>query len=318
MRPAFELDAERAAQRGAVAALAARLAQSGALGASRAYFSGAAWRQLGESGALAAGSEPGSGLAERVAVCEALGAAAFPGPIVETFLALDLLGGEDAGLLAAGERIAAVGAAPLFPFAALADPRLWIALAGERAFRATPRGSIEPLATLAGDAWGRAEVALGAELSGAARAFARARVAAAALLGAAAEHVLGVAAAHARVRKQFGRALGEYQAVAHPLASAWVGVSSALELARIAALAADAGAEDAGALAGGAWLAARGAALRAAEAAHQAHGAAAIVRDGPLFGHSARVRQWASLPLGTGEARAALASAAARAFEAAP
>jgi hypothetical protein len=310
MKLAFELDAERAAQRDAVAALAARL------GAAQAGFSREAWRELGESGALAAGSEPGSGLADRAAVCEALGAAAFPGPIVETFLAIDLLGGTAAEALAAGERISAVGAPPLFPFAAQADAEAWIALEGERAFRAAPRGPVEPLASLAGDAWGRAEIVRGAELAAAPRALARARVAAAALLGAAGERAIAIAAEHARARKQFGRALGEYQAVAHPLASAWVGVASAQQLARIAADAADAGASEARELAAAAWLAARGAALRAGEVAHQALGAAGIVREGPLFRITARIRQWASLPLGVAEVRAALAVASAPAAQA--
>lgn len=306
MRLAFELDAERAAQRDAVAALARRLL------AENAAFSREAWRRLGESGALAAGSDAASGLAERAAVCEALGAAAFPGPLVETFLALDLLGGAPGAALAAGEQLAVVGVAPLFPFALEGAPGAWIALDGERAWRAAPRGAIEPLASLAGDPWGRAEIARGAELPEARRAFARARVAAAALLGAAGERAIAIAAEHARSRRQFGRALGEYQAVAHPLASAWVGVSSAQQLARVAAISDDAGASDARELAAAAWLAGRGAALRAAEVAHQALGAAGIVREGPLFGITSRIRQWASLPLGVAEARIALATAAAR------
>jgi len=51
--------------------------------------------------------------------------------------------------------------------------------------------------------------------------------------------------AYVRERKQFGRAIGEFQAVAHPLADARVRLDSSATLARIAAHAWDSRASDA-------------------------------------------------------------------------
>jgi hypothetical protein len=286
---ALELDAERAAVRDAVAAWCRS-------GDERAGFDLARWRELGALGVLAAGADGEGGARELVAACEALGAAAAPGPLVETFVALRLLPEPERAALAAGASLVAVGAPPLLPFAPLAE--VFVELAGERAFRARPRGPVAPVETLAGDPWGRVELAREAELPGAAAALAAGRLAAAALLAAAGRRVLEDAAAHARARKQFGRAIGEFQAVAHPLADAWIGVSAAAMLARAAAHDADAGDPEAPALCAAAWRSARGRALAAAARAHQCFGALGITLEGPLFHVTRRIRQWASLALG--------------------
>jgi len=289
---ALELDAERAAVRGAVAAWCR---ERGGVA-----FEHARWKELASLGAIAAGADGESGARELVASCEALGAAATPGPLVETAIALRLLPAPERAALAAGETIASVGEPPLLPFAPLAHH--FIALDVGRAYRAQPAGAIEPVDTLGGEPWGRVELLRGAELPGAPAALAAGRLVCAALLAAAGRHVLEIAAEHARTRRQFGRAIGEFQAVAHALADTWTRISASEMLARAAAHAADTGDAEAPALAAAAWLSARRSALAAAQRAHQTLGAVGITLEGPLFALTRRIRQWASLPLGEREA----------------
>jgi alkylation response protein AidB-like acyl-CoA dehydrogenase len=288
---ALELDAERAAVREAVAA---------ACGAAGEPFTRERWTKLGELGVLAAGADGESGARELVATCEALGAAAAPGPIVGTVIALRLLPEPDREAIASGRTFAAVGEPPLLPWAGAAE--LFVELAAGRAWRARPEGGLEAVEALGGEPWGRVVLARGEELPGAPAALAAGRLACAALLAAAGRRALERAAEHARTRKQFGRAIGEFQAVAHPLADAWIRISAAETLARAAARQSDAGEEEAGALAACAWLSARRAALGAVLRAHQTFGAAGITLDGPVFAFTQRVRAWASLALGEADA----------------
>jgi alkylation response protein AidB-like acyl-CoA dehydrogenase len=297
---ALELDAERAAVRDAVAAWC-RDAGAGAFDAER-------WRELAGLGVLAAGADGESGARELVASCEALGAAAAAGPLVESFVAVRLLPEAERAAVAAGEAIASVGEPPLLPFAPLAQ--LFVALDGERAFLARPRWPVAPLDTLAGDPWGRVELERERELAGAREALTAGRLGCAALLAAAGRRAIEEAAAHARTRRQFGRAIGEFQAVAHPLAACWIRISAAEMLARAAAHDADQRDPEAATLAAAAWLSARGAALDAAARAHQTFGAVGITLEGPIFGLTRRIRQWASLALGAEPARASVAAAA--------
>jgi alkylation response protein AidB-like acyl-CoA dehydrogenase len=228
--------------------------------------------------------------------------------LVETFVALRLLPEAERRALAAGEAIVCVGEPPLLAFAPLAE--VFIELAGERAFLARPRGPVVKLDTLAGDPWGRVELERERELAGAGEALAAGRLACAALLAAAGRRAIEAAAAHARTRKQFGRAIGEFQAVAHPLAACWIRIAAAEMLARAAAHDADHGDADAPTLAAAAWLSARRAALDAALQAQQTFGAVGITLEGPIFGLTRRIRQWASLALGAEPAREGVAAAA--------
>jgi hypothetical protein len=288
---ALELDAERAAVRDAVAA-----------------GCGGGWAALAELGVLAVGADGESGARELVATCEALGAAAVSGPLVETVIALRLLPEEEREAVASGRAFASVGEPPLLPHAADASVFVW--LAEGRAWRARARGAATPVQTLGGEPWGRVALERGAELPGAPAALAAGRLACAALLAAAGRRALELAAEHARTRKQFGRAIGEFQAVAHPLAAAWIRISAAEMLARAAAHDADEGAPDAPALAAAAWLSARKAALAAALRAHQTFGAVGITLEGPVFSLTRRIRTWASLALDVPGALALVAAGA--------
>jgi len=188
-------------------------------------------------------------------------------------------------------------------------------------FRGEPRGPIAPLDTLGGEPWGRVERVRLQPLRGAAlhgvRAHALHDTAMAALAAAAGHALLDAAVEHARTRVQFGRAIGEFQAVAHPLADARIALDAARTLARRAACEFDAtydgdAAPDAAstrAHAAAARLSARHASLLAAHVAHQVFGAIGITLEGPAFHLSRRIRQLASQPPGDAAAREALLEA---------
>jgi alkylation response protein AidB-like acyl-CoA dehydrogenase len=147
------------------------------------------------------------------------------------------------------------------------------------------------------------------ELDGVVRAQQLAQMALAAYLSAAGQRLVADAAEHARTRTQFGRAIGEFQAVAHPLADCHMRLSAASALARAAACeladSADGG-PGVATLAAAARLSASAAALEAAHTCHQVFGAIGITLEGPAFHVTRRIRQLASLPPGAAPARAAV------------
>jgi alkylation response protein AidB-like acyl-CoA dehydrogenase len=188
---------------------------------------------------------------------------------------------------------------------------LFVEIDGEFAHLARPRGAIEPVETLGGEPWGRVQLVRSAPLGDARRALALDDVALAAYLAAAGTRLVEDAAELARTRQQFGRAIGEFQAVAHPLAEAEVQLAGAATLARAAAFRFDRahanGLEpDTIAAAGAARLSAARSALGAAHVCHQLFGAIGITLEGPVFHVSRRIRQLASDPHRDEPARAAV------------
>jgi len=269
-------------------------------------FPTALWRQLAELGMLAIGTPEGEGGAlELVAAMESLGASVFPGPLVSTFLAGQLLDEEGRAGLIEGSTIVSAGVGGLMPWAPCAN--LFLEIDAERVFEARPRGEIVDVATLGGEPWGRVELERGAELPDAPRALAFADIALAAYLAAAATALVGAASEHAAVRSQFGRAIGEFQAVAHPLADCSMRLSASTALARNAAFLFDeesqsgdrvAASQETRVRASAARLSAHAAALEAAYVCHQVFGANGITIEGPVFHISRRIRQLASQPPG--------------------
>jgi alkylation response protein AidB-like acyl-CoA dehydrogenase len=280
-----------------------------ALDARAGRFASELWQGLAQLGVLALATPEGDGGAvELVAAAEALGHAVFPGPLAASVLAGQLLPARERVQIGSGAALVCVGRPPLLPWAPLAQ--LFIELDGERAWLAHARGRIESVETLGGEPWGRVELVRDHELGGARRALALHDLVLAAYLAAAGNRLVEDAAAHARTRRQFGRAIGEFQAVAHPLADCWTGLAAAATLARAAACRFDA--EPSGedfALAAAARLSASRAALAAAHAGHQVFGAVGITLEGPVFHVSRRIRQLATHPLGDAPARAAVLAA---------
>ena len=266
-------------------------------------FESGRWKELAGLGVLALGSPEGDGgLQEAVAACEALGEAVFPGPLVETAIASAVLSADERGRLAGGVAIAGLGVGPLFSFA---DQAQWLIQMGEDGVRVCdairPQERVE---TLAGELWGRVETTPGALEPNSELALRNGRLWAAGLLIGLASGQLAGAVEHARVRRQFGSSIGEFQAVSHPLAEAWVGLEASTLLVRQAAREADGFSRDATVLAAAAWSSARRMALGVASTAHQTYGAVGITIEGPAFAATRRVRQLASLPLGGGAAAA--------------
>lgn len=302
----LELDAERQAVRDAVASFCRAECDDARCRAAEGSLDRSLWRGLAELGVLSLalpGAEAGGRL-ELVASFEALGAALFPGPLVETVLALPLL---DAGLqegVVAGERVVAVGTPPLLSWAPEAD--VFVAFeAGAigAAWLCRPTGPVEALETLAGDPWGRVALEHVEALGEVAPSLAGARLASGAYLAAAGSRLLEEACAHARARRQFGRAIGEFQAVAHPLADVATRLGAAAMAVRVAARADHEGTADAPAWIASARLSAREAALAAVHVCHQVFGAVGITREGPAFQASRRIRQLASALPGDARAR---------------
>jgi len=262
-------------------------------------FTRARWRELAELGVLALATPEGDGgAAELVLALDALGSAAFPGPLAATFLAGAVLPPSERTALCAGEVLVSVGAPPLMPWAPQAD--LFLAVDGTQLWRALPTGDVEAVDTLGGEPWGRVALARSEALNPGPRAFALHDLALAAQLAAHGDALLDAATEHARTRVQFGRTLGEFQAVAHPLANARMRLDGARTLARAAACAWDDDADPARTRtwASAARASARGAALEAAHVGHQTFGALGITLEGPAFRLSRRIRQLASQPPG--------------------
>jgi alkylation response protein AidB-like acyl-CoA dehydrogenase len=262
------------------------------------------WQEIADLGVLALASPEGDGGAvEAVAACEALGRAVFPGPLAASFFATQVLAPPDRTAVATGAAVVSVGTPPLMPWAPAA--RLFIELDGERAWRCAAAGEVAPVATLGGEPWGRVTLARESELGSVQRGLALYDLTLAAILAAAGQRLVAVTAEHARTRKQFGRAIGEFQAVAHPLADCAMHLDAAAGLARSAACRFDAAASDAAdsdaaaaarPFAAAARMSACRAAVAAAHGCHQLFGALGITTEGPVFHVSRRIRQLASQP----------------------
>ena len=262
------------------------------------------WRELGELGLLALGTPEGDGgAAELVAALESLGAAVFPGPLAASFLATQVLPPEERQRVASGEWLVSFGEPPLLPFAPLADCAL--AWSGDKLLRVELE-AVEAVETLGGEPWGRVDLRGGSALDAPPRAWALHDLAVAAYAAAAGSALVEATAEHARARVQFGKPIGDFQAVAHPLADARIRLDAAAALARMAAFAWDEDDVHLRARAAAARLSAARAGLDAAHTCHQLFGALGITLEGPVFRSSRRLRQIASGTPGEAAAREAL------------
>lgn len=267
------------------------------------------WRGLAELGVLALGTrEGGGGALEIAAAMEALGAAACPGPLAPTFIAQQLLEEGARAEIAKGESLAAIGQAPFMAWAPRAEH--FIELTGDGAWRVSPVGEIEAVETLGGEPWGRGEWRRNEALAPADRARDIANVSVAAYLVGGGEHLLEQAAGYAASREQFRRAIGEFQAVAHPLATARMRLAAAGTLTRIGAYEIDMQSPAAAVSAAKARLSASRAALEMAYCAHQTFGAMGFTLEGPVSHVSRRLRQMSLLPPGPQAARDLVVEAA--------
>ncbi len=264
------------------------------------------WKALAELGVLGlATPEGGGGAQEIAAVMEVLGEAGTPGPLVATFMATQLVAQPERDRLARGSGIASVGSPPLMPWAPFAD--VFVELADDGAWLARPAGDIETVSTLAGEPWGRTRLDRVAAVDGSdwRRALVVGDVAVAAYLVGAAGHLVTITSQWLRDRVQFGRPIGQFQSLAHPLADVAIRARAARALTRIAAYAADSADEAAASSAAAtARLSATRAALDATYRAHQSFGALGFTVEGPVARIGQQVRQVSLHPPGPGAARA--------------
>ncbi|MFB9688927.1 acyl-CoA dehydrogenase family protein [Amycolatopsis plumensis] len=244
------------------------------------------WRALADVGVFALLVDEdhgglGAGPVDLVVACEALGYHAVPGPVVESAaVAPALLTGHRLTSLAEGDLVATVVAPPEVPLALDADiAGVVLDLTGAQLTGAGDLvRSIDPARRLF-----RVAAAAG-ESSGVA--FDRGVLAVAAQLVGAGQWLLDTSVAYAKQRKQYGRAIGEYQAIKHLLAD----VVTRLELARPllygAAVAGETFARDVSA----AKVLAGDAAVLAARTALQVHGAIGYTAEHDLGLRLTKVR----------------------------
>ena len=260
------------------------------------------WTGLGDLGVLGLGTETvGGGTIEIVAAMEQLGASGAPGPLVGTFVAGVLLPADELDPVASGEVLVAVGRAGLFPWAPRAG--LFIELDDDSAWLGVPVGDIDPVDTTAGEPWGRLELSRDHPLGDPGPAIARGDAALAAYLVGAAQRLLEISVEYAKDRHQFGKPIGTFQAVAHPLADSSVALGAAQTLTRTAAFHLDQG-DGAGLAASSlARLSATRAAQQTAYRAHQVFGAMGFTIEGPVAYLGHRIRQLGLLAPGPAAAR---------------
>jgi alkylation response protein AidB-like acyl-CoA dehydrogenase len=281
----FELDEQ---QRDFAASIDAALGAADLPGAVRAWSAGdvapgrKVWEQLANLGVTAlAVPEKFDGLdadpVDLVVALERLGRWCVPGPTAESIAVAPVLLADDdrcAGL-ASGELIATVALPPQTPRAVDADAAGLVLLATDDGVTEGAAGdcheSVDPSrhlydVTPTGGVW-QADVK---------RAYEFGALATAAQLVGAAEALLNATVDYAKQRKQFGRAIGSYQAIKHKLADVHIAIELARPLVYGAALslaprdvsAAKAAASDAG--------------LLAARSALQAHGAIGFTQEHDL------------------------------------
>ena len=287
-----------------VAAVARRWA-AGDLAPGRAL-----WRRLagvGVTGLVVPEKQGGLGATplDLVAAAEELGHHAVPGPVAESLAAVPVLlaglgSGSSSGLaaqwlggLAAGELIGTLAMPPWVPFAADTEAAGLVLLAADGVVRigraGTRRRSVDPARSVA-------EVA-GGEVLGTASGLALefgALACSAQLLGAG-RALLEASVRHVRVRTQFGRPVGSFQAVKHKLADVAIGLEFARPLLYAAATALGPGASRSGESTvardvSAAKVACADAAHRAARAALQVHGAIGYTEEHDLSLWLAKVR----------------------------
>jgi alkylation response protein AidB-like acyl-CoA dehydrogenase len=278
----FELDAE---QRDFAASIDAALGASDVPAAVRAWAGGdtapgrKVWTLLSDLGVTALTvPEKFDGLGahpvDLVVACERLGRWCVPGPVTESIAVAPVLLADDdrSTELASGELIVTVALPPTVPRAVDADFAGLVLLASEGGFAEATAGvrhdSVDPSRRLFD-----VTASAAARPADVARAFEFGALATAAQLVGAGQAMLAMSVEYAKQRSQFGRLIGSYQAIKHALAD----VAIALELARPllfgAALSLADDSADTARDVSAAKAAASDAALHAARASLQTHGA---------------------------------------------
>jgi alkylation response protein AidB-like acyl-CoA dehydrogenase len=239
------------------------------------------WQELAELGWLGvsvAEDEGGVGLTfvEEAILLEELGYALYPGPYLSTVgFALGTLGPEDRAAVAAGTVKWSAEVNGLTPWLGSVDKVVDMDGSAQAA-RGEELPTVDPSRPV-----GRLERTNGAPLPGS-RDIPRARAAMAAEAVGVAQRVLELGIEHATTRKQFGKPIGVYQAVAHQLANTYADVELARSLVYWAAWCVAEDDEQAAVAAAAAKAFAAEAAVAACERSIQVHGGTGFTWEHPL------------------------------------
>jgi alkylation response protein AidB-like acyl-CoA dehydrogenase len=249
------------------------------------------WRELGKMGVLGLATQEVGGTGADLCRCILeLGAAGIAGPIVETVIAGQLdLGSQSAAVLDGIQLATVTWSMSLVPWGELADIVIYVG--DGLAFRAEVADA-ESVGTLAGELWTVGSLSLAGTLGPAGAGTTLGELAVAAYVTGAGLRIVELCSAYAAGRRQFGRAIGDYQAVSQPLAEAYARLSGLQDV-----LASDALAELDAADAGAAERAARlrlvatVAATRASYVGFQTQGGMGFVDGTELAQLGKRIRQ---------------------------
>ena len=247
------------------------------------------WKGFGELGLFSLPELFGEcACAASCAAMEVLGRKGLGGPFADTLAFTACAPAEMLEPVASGDVIACLGQLPLIPLPESSSIHI-TEINGEAVLLDIT--SVVPVDMMDGDRWVRAQASPGKVLGAFAPWADRYDIAISGWLVGAGLELIEAASAHASQRVQFGKTIGEFQAVSAPLARAVMSLDSAKVLAEAAAVRLDAG--DGSLVTAARWSAAR-AAEQAAITAHQTYGAFGVLEDGPVFGRSRRIRQLAT------------------------
>jgi alkylation response protein AidB-like acyl-CoA dehydrogenase len=233
------------------------------------------WSELAELGWLDV-ADAGLGFLEEALLLEELGYACYPGPYIATVgFALPWLSAEQRERVASGEERWSVDVNGYVPWLGSVD---FVVSDGGTAFpaRGAEVASVDPSRPM-----GRLQKANGEPLAGN-RNLPRARTASAAEALGVAQRALDLGVDHAKTRLQFGKPIGTYQAVSHPLAQIYTDVELARSLVYWAAWCVAEQDERAPVAAAAAMAFATEAAVVACERSIQIHGGIGFTWEHPL------------------------------------
>jgi alkylation response protein AidB-like acyl-CoA dehydrogenase len=233
------------------------------------------WAELAELGWLDV-AEAGLGFVEEALLLEELGYACYPGPYLATVgFALPWLSPEQRARVAAGEERWSVDVDGYAPWLGSVD---FVVADGGTAYpaRGEEVASVDPSRP-----FGRLEKRDGEPLAGN-RNLPRARTASAAEALGVAQRALDLGVEHAKTRIQFGKPIGTYQAVSHPLAQTYTDVELSRSLVYWAAWCVAANDDRAPIAAAAAKAFATEAAVAACERSIQVHGGIGFTWEHPL------------------------------------
>jgi alkylation response protein AidB-like acyl-CoA dehydrogenase len=251
------------------------------------------WQALADVGVLGLCTAASGGTPSDLALAmESLGRALCPGPVVATTATTPILHGSELEEVVTGRHKITFTDGEVIPWSS-PDTSV-VALIGEETWRVEVS---EPhlVRTVSGEAWSRGTCSPVGVLGPSGSVAFLAQLALASYLIGAASKLLDLAAEHARARMQFGRAIGDFQAVAHPLARSKAELASACDLVRIASRSSAERPEPA--LAAVSLREARRAAYATAERSHQVFGAVGFAVETGVSAISTMILQHAALPI---------------------